>query len=284
MKKSLYILILLPFIFIQEVTACTIFTAVKGKTVLFASNEDQPPNKSYLVVDPTGKYGVVFFATPTAELPLVMQMGINEKGLSYDINSIAYEKLNAEPNTIKQTEWALVALMREVGSVNELLDKFFTYDWGNSIAYQIHLADRFGDAAVIHPGQDGKLTYTRLDKNKGYLISTNFNLGDLGFINKFFSSRYRAADNELKKLSAEGQLTPEFMTSILEKTHQEAGWINPTKSIYSAVVNLNTLDIYFYYDSKFDKPYLLNVRSELSKAAEKKIIPIPEVIASIPKN
>lgn len=128
MNKSLYALTLASLLFITDVTACTIFTAVKGKTVLFAANEDQTSNNSYLVVDPTGKYGIVFFATPTDELPLVMQMGINEKGLSYSINAIPYEKLTHIPNAIPQKEWMLVALMREVSSVNELLNQFFKYD------------------------------------------------------------------------------------------------------------------------------------------------------------
>lgn len=267
---------------IQEATACTIFTATKGKTVLFAANEDQTSNSSYLVVDPTGKYGVIFFATPTADFPLVMQMGINEKGLSYDINAITAEKLHPVPYAIPQKEWALVALMKEVDSVDELLNKFFTYDWGNSIAYQIHLADRFGDAAVIHPGEDGKLTFTRIDKNKGYLVSANFNLRDTNF-KKYMPGRYKTADNELKKISSEDVLTQDFMTSILDKTHQEGGWINPNRSIFSVVFNLNTLDIRFYYESKFNKPYLLNVRSELLKSTEKKTIPLPEVIATINK-
>ena len=283
MNKLVYIFMLLSFLFIKQTSACTIFTATKGKTVLFAANEDQTSNISYLVVDPTGKYGVIFFATPTAELPLVMQMGINEKGLSYDINSISLEKLNPVPSAIQQKEWAIVTLMREVDSVNAMLDKFFTYDWGTSISYQIHIADRFGDAAVIHPGQDGKLTYTRIDKNKGYLVSANFNVRDKSF-NTFLPGRYKTADSELKNLSGEAALTQDFMASVLEKTHQDGGWINPYRSIFSVVFNLTSLDIRFYYDSKFDKPYLLNVRSELSKTTEKKIIPLPEVIASINKN
>lgn len=283
MNKRAYLFILLPFLFITQAAACTIFTAVKGETVFLASNEDQTSNNSYLVVDPTGKYGVVFFATPTDELPMVMQMGINEMGLSYDINAIPQEKLIQPPNKIQQKEWALVALMRETGSVSELLEKFFLYDWGTSIAYQIHIADRFGDAAVIHPGKDGKLTYTRLDKEKGYLVSANFNVRDMTF-NKLLPGRYKTADNELKKLSSKKTLTQEFMVSILESTHQEADWINPTRSIFSVVFNLNTLDIALYYESKFDKPYLLNVRSEISKVREKKIIPLPDVMAHINKN
>jgi hypothetical protein len=56
-------------------------------------NEDQTSNNSYLVIDPTGKYGIVFFATKQ----------LNDRW---------------------QCRWALVVLMREVGYVNELPDNF----------------------------------------------------------------------------------------------------------------------------------------------------------------
>jgi hypothetical protein len=278
--KSIKLLLLLPFFFVGAVNACTIFTAVKGKTVLMAGNEDETTNNSYLVVDPTGKYGVVFFATPMDGLPLIMQMGINEEGLSYDINAIPQEALTHVPGTIQQKEWALVALMRETASVNELLDRFFSYDWGASIAYQIHVADRFGDAVVIHPGHYGKLTYTRINKSKGYIVSANFNARDERFY-KYIPGRHRTAERELTALSGAQGLTTEFMTSMLEKTYQKAGWIDPTRSIFSVVFNLTTLDIVFYYESNFKNPYTLNVRAELAKTRDKKIIPLPEVMSSL---
>lgn len=124
-----------------------------------------------------------------------MQMGVNEKGLVYDINSIGKETLVHVPNTIKQKEWVLVALMKEAGTVDELLGKIFKYDWGTSIAYQIHITDRFGDAAIIHPGKNGRLTFTRIDKNKGYIISTNFNVRDVDLAGGFHHDiRQRTAD------------------------------------------------------------------------------------------
>lgn len=282
MRKSFHLLAMAFLLLAGYASACTIFTAVKGNTVLFAGNEDETTNDSYLVVDPTGKYGVVFFATPMEGLPLIMQMGVNEAGLSYDINAIPSETLAKVPGAIQQKDWALVALMRESATVNELLDKFFTYDWGASIAYQIHIADKFGNAAVIHPGNNGELTYTRLDKTKGYLVSANFNVRDTAYY-QFLPGRYKTADKALKKLSGEQALTTEFMTSILEQTHQRQGWIDPIRSIFSVVFNLTTLEIVFYYESKFDKPYALNVRAELAKTHEKKIIPLPEVMSLINK-
>ena len=283
MKKWLCAALLVAILGAQTAQACTIFTVTKNGTVLFAGNEDQASNKSYLVVDKTGKYGVVFIATPTDEYPLVMQMGVNAQGLAYDINSIGKETLKPQPNTTRQTEWALVKLMRETGSVDELLGKFFTYDWGPSIAYQIHVADRFGNAVVIHPGKDGRLTYTRINKATGYLISTNFNLRDLD-MDRPFSSRYKTTEARLKALTAKGGVSPGAAALVLEATHQAANIIVPVRTIYSTVVDLNTLDMTVYYESRFDAPHRLSLRSLLAGGSGKSMVPLSDAIGVKPGN
>lgn len=272
MKAALWLAALL---LVRPGVACTIVTATAGDTVFFAANEDQPPNKAWLVTDKTGRYGVVFLATPTDDAPLVLQMGINEQGLSYDINAISDEPLARVPGAVRQDEWALVQLMREVGTVAELLERLFRYDWGRSIAYQIHVADRSGDAAVIHPGYDGRLTFTRIDRSKGHLVSTNFNQRDEKR-KKWLSPRHRAAEARFDSLA--GAPTAAFMASVLAATRQAPGWISNVRTLFSVVFNLQTLDIDLYDDGRFDKPYRLNVRSVLAQAAGRQTTPLPEVL------
>lgn len=84
-------------------------------------------------------------------------------------------------------------------------------------------------------------------------------------------------------MSTEADLSQTFMASILKATHQEFGFINPAKTIYSVVVNPNTLDIDLYYDGDFNKPYRLNVRSELSAASGRQIVPLTQLIAAMNK-
>ncbi|RZJ10586.1 MAG: hypothetical protein EOP39_08360 [Rubrivivax sp.] len=268
----------LAALLMTEAFACTIVTATTGEAVLLAANEDQPPNKTFLVVDATGPRGVVFLATPTAWAPLVMQMGINDQGLSYSINAIPEEKLTRVPGATPQQEWALVKLMREVGTVQELLDNYFAYDWGPSIAYQVHVADRSGDAAVIHPGADGRLSFTRIDRQQGHLISTNFNLRDRA-LKQWLSPRQLSAQRKFDGLTA--RPTPEFMAAVLEATHQTPGWISNTRTIFSAVFNLQTLDIHLYNDSDFGKRYVLNARSALAQVSGQQIRPLAEVLHEV---
>jgi hypothetical protein len=287
--------IIVGFIFISllnisSVVACTIITASNGKTVLFAGNEDQPPNSSFLIVDKTGTLGVVYFATPWQKLPLVMQMGINEMGLSYDANWIPAEKLNPHPELQAQFEWAITQLMKEASTVNEVLSKIFTYNWGNSISYQVHFADKSGDAVVIYPGVDGELTYSKKDKGNSYLITTNFNHARrikvswsfLDFVySSLFDGTYETAEKMLSKIGSEHKLTVEYVASVLNATHRD--WFFNTrfsiKTIYSAVYDLRNLQIYLYYNRQFDKPYVLDLKNELAKTDSYRKVALKDLVS-----
>ena len=288
--------IIFGFIFISlwpvsSTVACTIISASHGKVVIFGGNEDQPPNSSFLVVDKTGTIGVVYFATPWQKLPLVMQMGINEMGLSYDANWIPEEKLNPHPEGQQQFEWAITQLMKETSTVHEVLSKIFTYSWGNSISYQVHFADRSGDAVVIYPGVDGELTYSKKDKGNSYLITTNFNharreKASWSFLDfaysTLFDGTYKIADKMLSKIGGEHKLTVEYIASVLDATHRD--WFFNTrfslKTIYSAVYDLKNLQIYLYYNRQFDKPYVLDINKELAKTDSYRKISLQELVSN----
>ena len=277
---KLFVFLFIPLLIVSKTIACTIFTATNGEIVMFGGNEDQTPNSSFLVVDNSGTFGVVYFATPWKEMPLVMQMGINEMGLCYDANWIPKEKLNPHPERKSQREWAVTQLMREVSTVEEVLSKIFTYNWGDSIEYQIHIADKSGDAAVIHPGTNGELTYTRKSKGDGYLISTNFNLAKLdkgNWSSSYSSDRYETANKMLSNIGIQNDLTVEFMASVLKATHRRYGRV---KTLYSAVYDLQNLDIYLYYDRQFDSPYKLDVKKELAKTTYRRKVSLTDLISN----
>ncbi len=257
---GVFVLASLSAFAMPQAYACTIFTICDGEMVLFGGNEDQTPNSSFLVVDKNGKYGAIYFATPWGKSPLVMQMGINETGLCYDVNSIPEEKLNPHRDGISQSEWAVPRLLKECSTVDEVLSKIFSYAWGSSISYQVHFADKSGDAAVIHPGKAGELTYTRKPKGKGYLISTNFNLQRLDAGN-WSCRRYETADRMLSEMNAQGKESVESAASVLEATHLG----RPYRTLYSAVYDLQKLRIFLYYDCNFSSPYEMDVKLELAK-------------------
>ena len=147
------------------------------------------------------------------------------------------------------------------------------------IDYQIHFADKSGDAAVIHPGTNGELTYTRKTKGNGYLISTNFNLAKLdkgNWSSSYSSDRYKTADKMLSKIGAQNDLTVEFMASVLNATHQNSA----SQTLYSVLYDLQNLRINLYYDRQFDSPYMLDVKKELAKTTFRRKVSLTDLISN----
>src|SRR5210317_1845299 len=103
--------------------ACTIISGHFKSVVLLGGNEDLPTRSSFMVIDKRGKLGVVYFATPWKQWPLLEQSGINEKGLCFDLNWIPKEELIPQPEKLRQNEWVITQLMQEVSTVEEVLAK-----------------------------------------------------------------------------------------------------------------------------------------------------------------
>lgn len=223
-------------------------------------------------MDTTGRLGVVCFATPWGHLPLVLMSGINEKGLAYHTNSIPEQKLSPRPGKVAPREWPVTRMMKASVSVREVLEKFATYNWGDSIDYQIHFSDPSGDAAVIHPGTDGKMTYTRKSNAKNHFVSTNFNMARLAHGN-WSSPRYRTADEILSKKMRTSRSKKQLMASVLEATHQNQF------TIYSFIYDLRNLKIYLYCQRRFESPYLLDVKQELEKTTGVRKINLQDLIS-----
>ena len=274
-KLTIFVFLFISILFIPSAMACTIITASNSETVLFAGNQDQTPVNSFLVVDKTGTFGVVYFATPWMGRPLIMMKGINEKGLAYDANWLSEEKLNPHPERKPRPELLISQLMKEVSSVEEALSIIFTYNWGDSISYQVHFADKSGDAVIIHAGRDGELTYTSRPKGKDYLISTNFNIAELDQ-GEWFCWRYRTADKMLSKIDIEKDLSVDFMTSVLNATQQNGMW----ETIFSTIYDLKKLRIYLYYNRQFDKSYILDVKEELAKTKAYRKVALKDLISN----
>lgn len=288
-KVAIFGFLLIPILYTSSSVACTIITISNSRKVFFAGNQDWFPADSYLVVDNTGKYGVVFFAHPAKSYDLVMMKGINEKGLSYDFNWIPKENVIPHPEKSPQFDWALISHMRDSNTVDEILQKLLTYNYGTSIDYQIHLADKSGNAAVIYPGTDGELAYTRKSKGNGYLITTNFNharrekasWSPLDFIYSFlFDSTYKTADKMLSKVVEKDDLTVEYIASVLNATHRN--WFFNTrfsvKTLFSTVYDLKNLKIFLYYKRQFEKPYVLDVKKELAKTDSYRKVSLEDLV------
>lgn len=289
-KIIISILSLLTVLNASTTSACTIISVYYKSGILLGGNEDLPPRSSFMVIDKRGKLGVIYFATPWKQWPLVMQSGINEKGLCFDINWIPKEELIPQPEKLRQNEWVITQLMQEVSTVEEALAKIFEYNWGDSISYQVHFADTSGDAAIIYPGLNGELKFSRRSKGSNYLVSTSYNHArrlraswfGLDFPYKLlFDSKFRAADNMLSGLDFEQDLTVEFMGSVLEATHRN-WWFNTTlsiKTVYSTIFDPRNLQIYLYLNRQFDHPHMIDVQRELHESKSYKKVSLADLVS-----
>lgn len=289
-RSIISILALLVLLDSQTALTCTIISAKLGDTVLLGGNKDLPPSSSFMVIDKRGKLGVIYFGTPWKQWPFVEHSGINEKGLCYDANWLLKEKLTPQPEKMRQNEWVITQLMQEAATVDEVLKKVFQYNWGSSLSYQVHFADKYGDAAIIYPGLDGEPTYSRRSTGNNYLISTNFNharrlraswLG-LDFpYQLMFDSKYRAADELLVGLNSRQALTVGFMASVLKATHRN-WWFNTPlsiKTIYSTIFDPQKSRVHLYLNRQFDDPYIIDVQKQLIESQSYKKVSIAELVS-----
>jgi hypothetical protein len=268
--KHLIVLVLFaifPAWFVMENTkpdSCTIFTAVRGETVLFGNNEDwhnRDPMIGFFPPSAAG-FGSVHFGIRHSDGQVNFEGAVNDQGLAWDINSTPRFRLNSHPEKpyYLGTQNFLTTITKEAASVEDAIRLSQKFHFGDSFAGQIHIADASGDAVVISAGPDGEMAFTRKAAGDGYLVSTNFNLavperGPVDF-------RYDTANSMLDELSSSQALTPVFAGEILEAVHLKT---LTTHTLYSNVVDLKNGIIYLYYMSQYDEAVQLSMAEELSK-------------------
>lgn len=268
-KKTFFftfiILIFLIIGTIRSTSACTIFTVSRGDKVFFGNNEDWTNPNTYIWFElpKEGKYGGVYLGFDN----FFPQGGMNEKGLCYDANALPKMTLNDHPELQHSQEWIVKHIMDVCDNISQVIQVAQEFNWGTSIAYQVHLADAFGDAVVISAGTDGELNYTRKNAGEGFLVSTNFNVGypTNGWTPCW---RYPTATEMLNNINQEEELDVEAIRDILDATHQEGTYA--TK--YSNIFDLVNRDIYIYQNFNFKDVVRLNLDEELAKGKEEYIL------------
>ncbi len=244
--------------------ACTIFTICHGDVVLFGNNEDYTNPKTHYWVIPAeeGKYGGVYFGFDD----FIPQGGVNEKGLSYDINALPKAPFNLHPDLPKPDDWIVRVIMKKFGTVEEAIRMAKSYNWGDSLKWQIHLADAGGDAVVISAGPDGELAFSRKPAGDAYLVSTNFNLANRKNTYSYPCQRYNTATRMLDALDSSQKPTVDYCRSILDAVHVEGPSSN---TLYSNVIDLKNGVIYLYHWHQWDEVVTLDIAEQLAKGSRR---------------
>jgi hypothetical protein len=256
--------------------SCTIFSASLGDKVLFGNNEDYYKPKTYLWTEPATdeNYGCVYLGFKDYS----HQGGINEKGLCFDANALPKASINPhaeltappvyEPPYTDYMMWAPVLILRKASNIEEVIaiaSRYQRKNWypnSGKISYQLNFADAYGDAVVISVDESGELAFSRKEKDKNYLISTNYNKANPENALEYPCKRYQKAEEMLGVINSENDLTVDYFKSILDAVHQK-GIVSRT--LYSNIFDLKNGLIYLYHQHQFDEVVVLKVDEELAK-------------------
>jgi hypothetical protein len=258
------------------VDSCTVFTASLGETVLFGNNEDVGDKNVTVWFIPTTEstYGWVCFRF--RDYPIQIDKfpmgGMNDQGLCFDITSIP-ATIRPLPGTIEEAlqfieqDTNLPALttfnpgtfcgriLETCATVEEVIQYIAQYDFLFYGEFQFLFADKSGDSMILCPDSDGKMKIIR--KEGVYQAITNFNVlnPELGH---YPCDRYENAVWMLKGIEKEDDLTVDYFTSILQKTHSGG---TTYSTIYDPVENM----VYMYNQHNFGWIVVFDLEEELEK-------------------
>jgi hypothetical protein len=229
--------------------SCTIVSAVaEDGQVWTMNNEDGHTGiANFINVFPVsddhkfGYYTLSYFSPGWGEDGRI-QGGMNEKGLTFDFNTIDPIDFDfTSRQAFPQGDDAILPyILGNLSSVDEVIAFFDTY-WfqGGFTSAQMHVADKQGNFAII------SASGVMRSKNGTPMISTNFDL--CGKQNSSTCERYAMA----KELLEKNPVSYETMFEISEKTAQGESTLDTN------IQNLSTGDIWFM--SKHDPGTTLEI-------------------------
>ncbi|RZK38940.1 MAG: hypothetical protein EOO61_07595 [Hymenobacter sp.] len=235
--------------------ACTIVSGTDPKGQTWAMNNEDffHTSSNYVNVFPTKDKHTLGYITITYGSPeSSVQGGVNEAGLFFDVNALPPPqkyKLSVGKKPFPHGNM-LEYMLQHCKSVPEFLALWNTY-YLPELGDQIHLADKYGNLAVIAPD-----TILRATKQ---LTSTNFNVCDTG-PQKQRCWRYPIA----QKLLAEDGVSQANLVKIAAATSQREF----TTSVYTNIHNLSTGEIWFYLAEEYQTTWHTSVPALLKQGKQ----------------
>ena len=230
-------------------TCCTGICVASNGTALFGNNEDKESASTFLWFSPApaaGGFGGVYYGFADR----YPQGGMNERGLSFDqygqpiLPVTGSDHLPTPPFRPRNGEW-IYRMLEECESVDEALEYLSQYDLWFFERFQLFLADRFGDAAVV----EGDCV---IRKTGDRLVVTDFLLSQPGLGN-YPCARYAGANAVLRQAIC---LSQETLRDALDAAHTSL-------TCYSNIHDPSTGDVTLYAMHDFENAVRFNVLDEL---------------------
>jgi len=258
--------------------SCTVFTASVGDTVLFGNNEDVGDRNATVWFVPATEttYGWVYFGFRDypVQIGKFPMGGMNDQGLFFDITSVP-ATIRPLPETIEEALQFIEQnnnlpsltmfnagifggrILENCATVEEAIQFIKQYDLLFYGEYQFLFADRTGDSMILCPSPDGEMKVVR--KEGVYQVVTNFNVLNPG-LGQYPCGRYDNAVWMLREIESDDDLTVEYFTSILKKTHSGG-------TTYSTIYDPVNGEVYLYNHHNFGWVVVFDLEDELEKGS-----------------
>ena len=236
-------------------SACTIFSASNGDTVLVGNNEDWSHNDFSIAFYPADGQGFGHVAFVATENYWDIRAGMNEHGVFIDATSVRPSNVTIDPEKPFLYRHFFKEVLRTCASVNETIEFMSTYNIAETWDWQVLVADSYGESVVIVAGPDETVWYIR--GNETYQLITNGNIAypELG---QSSSSALRFYEAEQQLLEMGDNLTIENARDVLDAAHSDY-------TAFSSVYDLVNRDIYIYFNHDYTKEVVFNLDEELAK-------------------
>jgi len=248
--------------------SCTIFSYADKKQSFFCSNEDfrDIPLYYWSIQSTDSTFGGLYFGFDN----IIAQGGVNEKGLAFDFNGLPPQEIKNKPQLLQRNR-IFTKIMQTCATVDEVIETTLKYNFGGSMSYQIHFADKNGGAIVLSAGKDGELVFTARADNKSFLLSTNYNLSNPAnsFNDSYPCWRTIRANILFDRFASIENIGIEHLKYVLDATHIEGGIGN---TLYSYICDLKQNKVHVFYWHQYYECIELDVLEEMSKREEPQLL------------
>ena len=244
---------------------CTAFMMADGERVLVGNNEDYyiPHTRVWFIPAETGSYGRVFFGYDN----WYPQGGMNDQGLFFDgfsTNPLEVERSKEKP---KFRGRFLETMMATCATVKEAVGFFGRHNLEFMRTFQIFVADKTGDAAVVEGDEI-------IRKHGSFQVVTNFYVSKVNENrrpcewHRRSCLRYKRAQNMLAESDT---ASVALFRKILDATHQHNVF---SRTLYSNIYDLKNGIVYLYYLHNFENEVVIDLKKELEKGSHFFAIPV----------
>lgn len=265
MKKKLLILSLCCLMILHSTpstSACTVITASNSGSTFFGYNEDRLLSQfdqiTTIYFHPQSGYNYAYMDV-RAEKPdfLSIRVGMNSHGVAVSGNSVSEVQLNPHPEKLYSRQYNSIyqMILQMAANISDAINIINNFDFGPSMAFQMHVSDRDGNAIVVSPGFDGEIVVTL--KKDDFLISTNEN--QINIQNGNYDTRYKMVSPMLEN---DNSISKNDVKLALNGIHQDN---NDAITYYSTIFDLTNGIAYFYLFHNYNEEAIIDVKTELGK-------------------